>query len=131
MNPPSVDIKDYFEDSANSIGTFGQDLFIGNEPDAPDNCMTIFDTGGENSEVNYVYDRPTVMVRVRGAVDEYVIAYNKAAEIKSLLHGKTGLSINSTRYIGVWLMGDVFYNGRDEKNRPIFSVNFLIHRTPA
>lgn len=46
MNAPSVDIKDMLE-AESSLGlTFTSDLFVGHEPNTPDETVTIFDTPG-------------------------------------------------------------------------------------
>jgi hypothetical protein len=129
MNAPAQDIKDILVDA--SIGlTFNTNLFVGKEPaDVNVLCVTVLDSGGFDSDPNYSYERPTVQVRVRGAVGGYQAAYAKAAQVKSTLHGNTLTEKNNARYIVILCMGDILPLGFDEENRPLFTVNFRIHRT--
>ena len=129
MNPSSEDIKDILESSAVGVGTFATDLFIGKEPDSPNACVTIYDTGGAEPEAGYVYDYPTIQIRIRGEVGGYRNAYLKAKEVRDALHGRINEIWSSTRYIGIWAMSDILFLGIDDKQRPIFTVNFRIHRT--
>ena len=127
MRSPAIDVKDVLDDAA--LGTFGTDLFVSKLPDSPDACVCVFDTGGFAPESGYVYERPTVQVQVRGAVGAYEAAYNKAVAVKNALHDLHNQSWGVSRYIGIWAMSDVLHLGYDDKNRPLFSVNFRIHRT--
>ena len=128
MNATSIDIKDVLV--AAGIGTFGGNIFIGSQPDTPDQCIVLYDTGGFPPESGYKYDRPTIQISIRGEVGGYADAYAKAQLIKDTLHNWKSESWNVlTRYIGVWAMSDAMFLGQDDKHRPEFSVNFLIHRT--
>jgi hypothetical protein len=137
MNSVAEDIKDLLTESsmAGIHGTFATDLFVGLEPDSPDLCTTIFDTGGFDPDAymgdsDYDYERPTIQVLVRGAPGGYQAAYSRIKAISDELKNKTNKTINSTKYMTIWQMGDIFFIGYDEaKNRPSFTVNFRIHRT--
>jgi hypothetical protein len=127
MNAPSVDIKDFLVNAG--IGTFGTDLFVSKEPESPNACVTVYDTGGFDAEAAYTYDRPTVQVRVRGDKQDYSDAFTKAQSVRDELHGKYNETINGTRYVGIWIQGDIFTLGYDANDRPILAVNFRMHRT--
>jgi hypothetical protein len=131
MNPPSQDIKDFLV--AAGVGTFGTDLFVSKEPaaDADGNIptTTVYDTGGFDPEAQYVYDRPTVQVRVRGARGGYLAAYAKAQAARTALRTIFNETKNGTRYIGIWILGDIVALGDDEKGRPVLTLNIRIHRT--
>lgn len=132
MNPASEDIKDMLVASAAGLGlTFGTDIFISKIPDTPDVCYCIYDTGGMDPESQYEYDRPTVQVLCRGANGGYRAAWLAAKDVRDVLHGVSNETWNSTRYIGVWCMGDVLFAGYDESERPLFTINFRIHRASA
>ena len=133
MNSPAMDVKDLFEDSAFVVGVFGTNLFVGNEPELPDACVTIYDAGGADTEptTEFKYEYPNVSIRVRGAVADYTGAYTKAAEIKYLLHCLVNRTINGTKYISFFCIGDIQFLQGDEKNRPIFLVNLRMQRTAA
>ncbi len=129
MNPASEDMKDALLADSGLGLVFGTDLFVGPMPDGTDTCVGVFDTGGFDEEANYTYERPTIQVRSRGDVDGYRTAMIRAQDIKEVLRAVSNETLNSTRYVQVWPQGDIIYAGRDEKSRPIFTVNFRIHRT--
>lgn len=133
MNAPSKDITDYLATSAVGVGTFGTDLFFSTMPDSANTneglCVGVFDTGGDAPEAGYTYERPHLQVQVRGNKGEYIEAYDKAADVRDALHGLTNETINSARYVGIWCLSDVAFISYDEKHRPLFTVNFRIHRT--
>lgn len=132
MNSPSVDIKSYLVSSTVGITT---PIQVGLESDGPDELITLFDTNGQNPESMYNYERPGLMVRVRGERKDYTGAYTLAAAIKTALHvegetnGLRNQTIGGTRYIATWAEGDIHWIGYDEQDRPIFTVNFIVHRT--
>ncbi len=133
MNAPSHDLADYLETSAAVTGlVHGTDLFTGFEPDTasiPDAIVTLYDTGGEPPQSGFRYDFPTIQARVRSAKEGQLTGYAMAESIKEALHGLNGITINSTRYIGIWAMGDIHQMPMDENTRAIFTINFRIQRT--
>lgn len=131
MDAPSEDIKTLI-DANSAIGlTFATDLFISEMPTTPNKCVCIRDTGGFNPEVNFEYDRPTVQITVRGDKGDYVAGYDLAKLIRDELHGTANETVGTARYIGIWSQGDIIFAGYDDNHRPLFTLNFLIHRTSA
>lgn len=130
MNSPEKDISSYLG-TVSSLGLEeGSNLGYAMEPETPNSFATIFNSGGEDSEVNYNYERPTIQVRVRGEVGgEYDTSYDLIKGISDELHGLVNETINSTRYVGVWKQGDILPLERDRNDRWIFVCNFKIHRT--
>jgi len=132
MNPPSEDIKDLLIESSSGLTlVFGTDLHISRMPENPDECVSIYDGPGGAPQANYEYDFPSVQVRVRGAKMGYTATWALAKEIRDVLHAVTNRTINLTRYIQIVCSSDVMFVAWDESNRPIFTVNFAIHRTSA
>ena len=131
MNAPSEDIKDLLEEPSSLGLAFKENLFVSEMPGSPDGCVVVYDTGGDDADAGYLYDRPSVQIRVRGAKGGYKDAYALALAIKGELHGATDHEINSTRYVGMWATGDILSLGYDDNHRPLFSVNFRLHRTDA
>ena len=128
MNSPAVDIAGLLVTAG--IGTIATDLFVSEQPSLPDECVTVFDTGGFPPEANYNYEKPTVNIRVRGKKGGYQNAYAKAKSVKDELHAKTNEDIDSVnRIIAIWCMGDIIPLGNDDNGRPMLSINFRIHRT--
>lgn len=131
MNPPSEDIKDILAGTSSLALTFGTDLFVSEMPAEPNECVCLYDTGGEDPDPEYDYERPTVQVRVRGARGEYKAAHELAQAIRNILNGEHNYTINGARYIGIWGVGDILFVGYDDNHRPLVTVNFRIHRTNA
>jgi len=131
MNPPSVDIKDMLDADSNLSLTFAENLFVSEMPTAPDLCVAIYDASGDDLAPNFVYERPHVQIRVRGAKGQYSEAHLLAQTIRDTLNGTTNYEINSARYIGIWSMGDILFLGYDDNHRPLLTMNFRLHRTNA
>ena len=131
MNSPATDIKDMLDASNAALGlTFAVDLFVSEMPELPDECVCIYDTGGfDPASIDERYEYPTVEVMVRGNKMGYVAGWDLAQDIKDVLHKLHDETWNSTKYIGIWCVGDVNYIGYDQSQRPLFSINFRIHRT--
>lgn len=129
MQAPSVDIADILAATSSLALTFRTDLFVSEMPATPDECVCVYDTGGFEPEANFVYERPTVQVIIRGAKDAYVATHNLAQGIRDVLHALANYTINSARYIGIWCQSDIMSLGYDKNHRPMLSVNFRIHRT--
>jgi len=127
VNPTSEDFKDILV--AAGVGTYETDIFISVMPETPDACISIYDTPGYPPAANYVYDYPAVQVRIRGAIWGYQDAWDKAKEVRDALHGLTNETWNSTRYIQILCEADIMFINYDDNNRPLLTVNFLVHRT--
>jgi len=128
MNTSAQDIK-IILDGDSSLGlTFGTDLFIGLMPDTPDECVAVTDTGGlEPAPGPYYY--PTVQLLVRAGVGLYATVSDLAYTILDKLHEYCGQPDSSSYYYtGIWATGDPVFIGTDEKNRPLFALNFRIQR---
>lgn len=131
MNSPTKDIADNLEGQSSAIGlSLGEDLFISKQPtDSPNLCVTLFDSPGLDPEADYRYDRPGLQAIIRGNAGDYDTAYALAESIKEAIRKIFNEVINGTRYIGIWATGDIIPLGYDKKNRPEFSINFIINRT--
>lgn len=131
MNSPSEDIKGFLEAETALALTFAANLFVGQMPESPDACVCVYDTGGYPGEANFVYQRPTCQVKVRGNKGAYKVAHELAQSIRDTLHALHNETINDARYIGIWMETDVLSLGPDERQRPMFTINFRVHRTDA
>ncbi len=127
MLSPSRDVAQLIEDAALGFGVFGTDLFVSKQPDSPNECITIFDTGGEDPEARYVYDRPFVQILVRGL--SYDAAYLQLTTIRGAVNGQNNITLNGTRYIQILQQSDIIFTGYDDQDRAELTLNFAIHRT--
>lgn len=126
MTAPTVEVKDYLV--AQGVGTFGATsgwaIYIGIEPEDPDTVITLYDRPGDIANPKYSLDYPRWQIRVRGTPNSYVATHGKAKEIKDVLLGLPPQNLGTTRYDGVFMVGDIFYLQADEKGRPIFITNW-------
>jgi hypothetical protein len=133
MNSPAHDLKDLLEASSAGTGlTFGTDLFVGHEPDGADvadKVVTLYDSSGGQPDTKRTLTNPTVQVRVRGDVFGYQAGYTLAETVFNTLHAVVDTTVNSTRYIQIIALGDIFFLGFDDNKRPMWSFNFSILRT--
>lgn len=129
MNSPAQDVSTLLVAASLSL-TLGTNLFCFEEPDSPDACVTIYDTGGAEPHPTYVYLKPTIQVRVRGAQmgSKWTAAYTLAEGIRDALHGVNNQTVGGTKYIQIFAQGDMFSLGADDNNRPVLTINFEIHR---
>lgn len=131
MNAPSVDIASMLVAETPLGLVLGSNLFVGREPDGPDNCVTIFDTPGGPphtviGSVGNDYYYPTIQIRVRN--NDYRIGYNLAHDIMVALHGRTNETWGSTAYTLIKAMADPAELDWDENDRVRFVVNFELQR---
>jgi len=130
-NMPSDDIGTMLQNDG--VGVLGTTLRINKQPEGEPSSapiVIIYDTGGTSPEATgKIFDKPTINIRVVGLDGGISAAITLAQTIKSALHQRTPETIGGARYMGIWQMGDILFVEYDEKNRPVFSLNFWIHRT--
>jgi len=134
VSAPAKDVTDYLDGLSSLALDLGTNLATGEIPDGDaisDRYVGVFDSGGFDPQPNYDYERPTVQVRVRGNRGDYLGAHSLAKAIQVALNGQVDLELGSSRYLGVWAQGDVLFIGWDEAKRPIFTINFRLHRTAS
>ena len=121
--PASVGAKSII--AAHAAGS-GWQIEVGAMPDSPDQIISINDTGGLEPNPKWLLDYPTLQVMVRGETSGYLETFVEAKAVKDLLLGITSTDINGDRWVSVTQNGDLGFIGRDEKMRPLFSVNFAL-----
>lgn len=122
MNSPALDIANFLELEA--VETL---VYVNEEPAAPNDCVTVYDTGGSDPMVVDDVYSPTIQVRVRNLDSQ--LAYAKQYQIRDILVAEKNRIINSTDYISMWLQGDIISIGRDENNRYILTSNYRLMRS--
>lgn len=126
-NAPSTDIKDLIEDSGSGLGyVFGTDMFIGQLPNSPDNCICLFDTGG-GPTLQWGYEEPNLQILLRN--NTYSTGYQEIRDIKYFLNNKTNETQGGVRYISINTRSDILSLGQDDNNRYLWSLNFRILRS--
>lgn len=122
MNSPARDIANFLVFEA--VETI---CFVNEEPASPNDCVTIYDTGGADPMVVDDIYSPTIQIRVRNLDSQS--AYAKQYQIRDILVAEKNRIINSTDYIAMWLQGDIISIGRDENNRYILTSNYRLMRS--
>lgn len=132
MNPPSEDIKDILlAEAGSSLAlVYATNLFVAEIPlEVKGQCVCLIDSGGDPPDAHLEYERPFVQVLVKGAKRDYAGGYALAQGCRDALNGIYQYTVNSARYIGIWIASDIIYVGPDDSERPVFTVNLRIHRT--
>lgn len=100
-------------------------LSVAIEPDAPDNVITLYDTGGEEPDTEQLdLFRNTVQVRVRAV--KYVDAYEKAKAIRRDLIAAQNVTIDGVRYMSLVLTTDIASLGETENRRFVVVMNYRV-----
>lgn len=106
------------------VGTVGADIFKGQMPVAPDNCIALFEYAGEPPDLHWPGEYPSLQAMVRNK--SYAAGREKIEQIKDALHGLSETVINGHRYLLIQALQSPFFMQRDENNRAIFVCNFKI-----
>lgn len=130
MNPTSVDIADILE-AESSLGlVFATNLFVGEEPAVPDNCVTIFDTPGFAPQLTFVkgenYYYPSIQLRIRN--NSYVTGWQLINDIKVLLHGMGQFTVDDTHYSLIRCSIEPAFLDWDMNRRARFVATFDVQR---
>lgn len=130
MNACSVDIKDILINETTLSLSFGDDLFVGREPESPDESVTIYDTPGAGRGTNLQGSDGTheasIQVRVRN--NSYKAGVDLCESIIQSLHGR-----NQEKWNGTVIFSIICKNGPhllkwDDNERAIFIANFNVQR---
>jgi len=142
MSAPSVDMKDVLV--ADGVGVFGATsgsaIYLGEAPDQPNLCTTLFDRTVRQplmpiselgpGPIEKSVEFPAIQIQCR-AID-YAAAYAKAREVvNSLVHRASFTNVaGDYKYLCITQQSDPLHIGEDDKNRQIFSLNIMAQRTP-
>ena len=130
MNPLSIDVKDMLEAESELGLTFRVNLFIAKEPESPDACVTIFDTGGPRPQVtfeqgeNYYYE--SVQIRIRD--NSFQDAMSLARSIMEELHVKNNETWNGAKYTLLQAITAPALLDWDDNERARIVINFDAQR---
>lgn len=138
MNPASKDIctilEEYGIDSSSDSGdlglVFAENLFVGREPPAPDNCVIVFDIPGDaemltlDGQKGYYF--PSVQVRVRNR--NYMDGWKLIQDICNVLHGLHNVVVDGTAYDLIRAVDSPFLFDWDQNHRARFVADFNIYR---
>ena len=101
-----------------SLLTTVSNVYIGSMPATPDQCVCIYNTGGYSRDLSGTQvEEPTFQVKVRAAT--YTAGETLCNTVMDLLHGKS-----TTKLLMIQSQSAILDIGRDENNRPEFTMNF-------
>lgn len=106
-------------------------LHVDAEPDAPTNCVTLYDTPGlgPDTDERDIW-RPGFQVRVRAAAGNYGAAIGRHNLVKSaLLFGP--IETSASRFTLINLTSDVSSLGRDERGRHVTVATYAAQRVAS
>jgi len=115
------DIASYLQTAG--IGTVGTSIFIGHMPDAPTNCLALYQYAGEPPLAVGEIESPRLTVRVRNAT--YLNGQNKARDVLKALHTLGEVTINAHRYLYIRAAGSIAQLGKDHEGRALFTIDFI------
>ena len=129
----SEDIKTMLTTPSSLALTFGTDLFIGQEPKEPDDCVTIFDTPSFPPDItldkvdDYYNSSCQILIRNK----DYPTGLAFARDIMVYILDRVGETVNGTLYTVIRATGEPSWLDRDQNNRPRFIINFNCQRRGA
>jgi hypothetical protein len=125
--------------TTSSTGTWrivGRDFIEGTQVSTTEGAqIVITPTGGFGREINARLDRPTFQIRViapsTGSTGLDLGTDNKLADIVGALNNFNGTLSDGWPYISIDLRNGPLYLGRDENQRPMYSMNFEVIRADS
>lgn len=134
---PSGHIKDLLVTAG--VGVFASQsdwgIYLGVQPDKPGRCITIYDSGGNAPEPSLLLSYPSVQVRVRGNVGDYLVAGDKIRAVQNALLGVPPTDMTGGDHIdgiiGIGEIGFLGVNAADKNFQPEFVWNMRIFLEPA
>jgi len=110
----------------------GTNLFVGGEPEAPANAVTVYDTGGFSPHQTVAGTRfvrhPSIQIRVRNS--SFVAGAAIAADIREEIEKIVHQLISGRWYLGAFESGNVTHLGRIDTTAGlahVWTMNFVIH----
>lgn len=125
MSSPAYDIAQYL--ASQGVGVFGGSsawsINVSREPASPDDCITLYDTGGAGLDTDdRDIDRVSFQVRVRSF--DYLSARAMQVAIRDLLLIDPGVAAGGNLYT-ISQESNIMHIGRDENDRQILTANYL------
>ena len=113
---------------AGTVNVSGYNYYIFQEPSTPDNCITVYNTGGEDISCldGHLAEQCSVQIRVRN--NDYTVARTTIETIRTALN-LTSFTTTQSAFYNVNRDGLAIDLRRDETNRAIVVQNYNIVRS--
>jgi len=111
----------------NNFGTEATNLFLGFQPDMPDNCITIYDTSAVVSDDSHAINTDQVGIQILVRNNNYLEARNISQNIYKKLLGFGGSSLyeGGTLVHAVYLTTAPTSIGKDDNGRNEWSTQYM------
>jgi hypothetical protein len=119
------DVKTYLEANSVSGGVTGWKTCLAYLPPSPDQVVYVVETGSTRSPEPTLYS-PSIQFIIRGNKDDVQTARTKAEQVLIVMDNAT---ISGTNYPYCFAEQNPMYIGKDENERPMFSINFKLMQT--
>lgn len=115
-------VADYLAN--NSIGTVGTNIFVGEQPPTPANCVTVLETGGLLPPIDIPSKKPTFQILIRNT--NYSTGRTLLDTIRTLLHNKYGVTLaaGGNFFHSINAISEGGHIGKDDAGNDEFSINF-------
>lgn len=94
----------------------------------PAQLVAVIPSGGLDGEQVVELDYPSAQVIVRGSSGAAGELETQVAAVNAALHRYSG-TVNGRVYVNIARKGDVQWMGRDQNQRPMYSLNFSATRS--
>ena len=129
-NLPSADIIALLEADSSLALTAGTNLFGGDLPTTPNNCVAVVDTMGLEEkgslDTSETIKQPSVQIVVRH--NKYDTGGALMQNILDYLRTITNQTEGGTKYLQLFFSSGINWIGRDENDRHVFSKSIDIMR---
>lgn len=117
------------------LGTLATTIFLSYLPDSPDVAVAIYEDRGNGADQVFglgvvSIERPTIRVVARGARDDYPGARATLMNVRESIGSIRDVTIAGVKFMCVIAESDPYPMGRDEKERPMFGLDFQAWITP-
>lgn len=116
--------------TSQSLVNTGYTVFTGYLPPSPHLAIALYETGGTGMERFFggsaPVDRAGLQVVVRGAPQDYATPRRQMEKLYQGLSDWTAFTQSGVRYLNFVPLQSPFVFNRDETERVVFAVNFLV-----
>ncbi len=102
----------------------GTNAFVGFLPDAPANCIAIYDSGGGEQDSNVKLDTHSIQILGRNA--DYQTGYNLLNLIKANLQSIDPTTLDGESIVGIWVASNIAFLKRDDSGNSLFSSKYRV-----
>jgi hypothetical protein len=113
------------------VGTLGTNLFLSRQPESPDACVTVIESGAgvnlyTHGIVGNALTMTNIQVTARAAREDYQAARTKITAVIAALEAVAETTADGVRLLRVESLGRPIPMGYDGNDRPEIAMNFTV-----